>query len=115
MKNIFCVIVSFLLILVGGCSTASVRIRSAPSDANIFIDGNLIGKTPQEITLDKRTHALRIEKDGFDTISTYLSPELRDDGFLAVILFPLYWVWADDVKYELKKDNYFTLAPACIP
>ena len=57
----------------GGCATLFrpvpmelVGITSDPAGAEAFIDGEKVGKTPVEVSLDRRAaeYGLRLEKDG---------------------------------------------------
>jgi hypothetical protein len=101
----------FLILSLGiiGCSHGTTSIRTAPIDANVFIDDKLAGKTPLEVSLKKQNHRLRIEKDGYITINDYISIVKRDSTILALAFFPFYSIFADDFKYTFKSAYEFDL------
>ena len=42
-----------------------VRIYSKPAGARVFVDGRRQGSTPSELELDRGSHSVRVEKDGY--------------------------------------------------
>ena len=57
-----------------GCATAihgtsqNIPILSDPTGAKITVDGNVIGTTPTEVKLSRKTdHLVVVEKDGYET------------------------------------------------
>jgi hypothetical protein len=69
-----------LLELVLPPSSRRLEVRSIPSGASVYLDGNLvIGETPCEVTVtDDDFHQLRVEKVGFEPIKRALTPETSD-------------------------------------
>lgn len=106
MRGLYFIILSLTLI---GCSHGTTTIRTAPIDANVFIDDKLAGKTPLEVNLKKQNHRLRIEKDGYTPINDYICIVRRDSKILALALFPFYSIFADDFKYTFKSTYEFDL------
>jgi predicted small secreted protein len=70
--------------MIAGCATImsssdqDVQIKSNPIDAQIRVDGMLMGKTPSLISLErKRRHELTIEKPGYQTRRITLSKKFN--------------------------------------
>jgi hypothetical protein len=62
------------LALLSGCVQRTVIIESEPTDAEVFLDGKLVGNTP--VTLDFTyygNHQIRIVKEGYTTLIGTLS------------------------------------------
>ncbi len=97
------------LVLLSGCASATTMIRSTPPEATVFIDGHHVGVTPLELSLTKQSHRIRIEKNGYKPLTDYISVVERDPGLLVVILFPIYWVFADDFKYTFRPVYQYNL------
>lgn len=51
---------------------ADVSIGSRPPGARVLLDGAFIGETPLEAEIMEGTHELRLERSGFDSVSTTL-------------------------------------------
>lgn len=86
-------------------------ILSEPAGARVYIEGQYVGTTPVTVTLKKQTHAFRLEKDGYESLSDYLSVVLRGAGELTARLLGAYWIFADDTKYTFKDSYSFRLRP----
>ena len=65
-----------------------VAVNSAPAEATVFLDGTLVlGTTPTFITVtDDDFHELRLERDGYETLTYALKPE--DSHDLSLTLEP---------------------------
>lgn len=65
------VCIGFVLLIgaLGGCSE-STRIRSGPSAADVWVNGQAVGKTPLDYTMPRsdldKPHEVRIEKEGYE-------------------------------------------------
>ena len=59
--------------LVGGCgtlfnsSTNAIAVSSTPSEADVYVNGNLVGATPISVELDnhQKAQTITVNKDGF--------------------------------------------------
>jgi hypothetical protein len=45
--------------------TGSVAVTSAPSDADVYADGALIGNCPATLKLTPGKHAIKVSKNGY--------------------------------------------------
>jgi len=77
-------------IFIGSCTTLRkheqrVKIASEPEGAEIFLNGNLIGKTPAFVNLPRRKHLeLTFKKEGFPALKKSLETHYRwGDSFAA--------------------------------
>ena len=104
-----CFVILICFALLSGCASATTMIRSTPPNANVFIDGQPVGVTPLELSLAKQSHRVRLEKAGYRTATDYISVVERAPGLLMVLLFPVYWIFADDLKYTFKPVYQFEL------
>jgi serine/threonine-protein kinase len=69
-------------------SSHPLQVTTAPEEANVFLDGRLVGVTPASIeVIDDDFHELRLERLGFDTAVVPIKPENRDP-LLSVQLQP---------------------------
>ena len=67
-KYLFCVLC--LVTLLCGCVERKLSIRSDPAEADVYIDGEKIGKTPCEIPFTfYGTRQVTIEKEGYSTVN----------------------------------------------
>ncbi len=108
--------VSFILaisILFASCSSTTL-IQSNPSNAKLYIDGQLVGETPYSHTDSKivgNTMTLKIEKEGFKPlVSTITKDEDVNVGAIIGGLFfvvPFLWTMKYNPvhNYELKYIN----------
>jgi|JI9StandDraft_1071089.scaffolds.fasta_scaffold500548_2 hypothetical protein len=108
MRGLYCVILFSLLI---GCSHGNTTIKTLPTEANVFINDQNVGKTPLNLNLKKQTHRLRIEKEGYIIVNDYITVVKRNSILLGVLLFPMYWIFADDFKYTFQSEYSFDLKP----
>lgn len=67
----------------GGCQTVrdgvseSVEIRTVPPAARIHVNGDYVGLSPVSVELSrKRTHQVRIEREGYRTAYEFITPEM---------------------------------------
>lgn len=117
------------LLLLAGCATVmhgtrqSVSISSYPSDAEVWVDNQYIGKSPTIVELKrKENHHVKIELKGYQPYEIILSHQLSGWVFgnlvyggvlgLAVdaISGGLYKLTPDQVQVEMQKEN-LGLAP----
>jgi hypothetical protein len=77
--------------LFGGGGTEEVTIESNPEGANVYLRGELKGKTPLTTTVERdKTHLLRFKKDGYGTESVTLRQEYRVLWFIeGIFIVPL--------------------------
>ena len=55
---------------------AAVTVRGAPDDAELFIDGKSVGKTPQSLKLGAVEHLIEVRKEGFIAFTGTVTPAL---------------------------------------
>jgi hypothetical protein len=89
-----------------GCSTElpRTRITSDPPGARVTLDDLYVGETPVSVALDARTHRVRIEKEGFETLTAHISPKSRAEASVAEEMFgtPRYG-FRPSYFYELER------------
>ncbi|HXX47523.1 MAG TPA: PEGA domain-containing protein [Myxococcota bacterium] len=96
-------------------STGTTRIVSDPPGARVFVDDALVGETPVTVQLEKRTHRIRLEKDGFDPATRYISVHERDDPLLSWFIAQVTLSGEYDSKYEFDESYRYVLVPAAMP
>ena len=75
-KTVIILIISFLLIGSAGCKNirkANIKVSSEPSEAEVYINGELKGKTPLTLTLAYGTYQLELKKSGYKDIKKELT------------------------------------------
>jgi len=102
-----------LLFLFGACSSTTTRIKTKPSGAKIYIDGELVGKSPTVYfgkTSGGRRYHVQLEKEGYEDVDLYIDNTLRWWSPLT-LLFPyggglyLYlagWSLAGEYQFNLR-------------
>jgi len=84
MKKI--ILLSSTLFLLGSCATMIrgsktseiVKISGTPKDANIYVNNELVGKSPLNYEVKKRKeHTVRIEKAGYKDVNTSIDTKLN--------------------------------------
>ncbi|MBI4232062.1 PEGA domain-containing protein [Candidatus Peregrinibacteria bacterium] len=71
-----------LVILLCGCVERKLSIRSDPPDADVYIDGEKIGKTPCELPFTfYGTRQVTIEKEGYNTVDKQVEIPAPPYGF----------------------------------
>ena len=55
---------------------AAVTVKGAPEEAELFIDGKLVGKTPQSLKLSAVDHLIEVRKEGFVSFTGTVTPAL---------------------------------------
>lgn len=80
MKNPHVGLVAILVFFLTGCVERVMIIRTNPADSSVFIDGNLVGKTPPDGNKPLETKFtwygnvnMIVEKPGYKTIETVQS------------------------------------------
>ena len=98
-------------VLLSSCASTTM-IRSTPSGAKVYLDGEIVGKTPYSHTDTKivgSTTSVRLEKEGYETLNTSFSRnEEADVGAIIGGLFvwvPFLWT----MKY--KPTHTYELSP----
>ena len=86
-------ILSTLIIICSSCAsifsgtTQNINFESSPSGATIFLDGDRVGTTPLTLKLKKKKYSsLRIELEGYNTITRQLDKE-----FDLITLLSIFW------------------------
>ena len=92
-------------------STGSTAIFSDPPGARVFVDDAPVGETPVTVNLEKRTHRIRLEKDGFDPATHYISVHPRDDPLVFWFIAQLTLSGEYDSKYEFDESYRYLLVP----
>lgn len=109
------IVISFTLLLqliscagvIKGTSQ-TVTINSEPSKADVYIDGNLMGKTPLVVKLKKKKHdSIMIKKDGYDTVTKPL-----ETSYDATALLNVFWDSSTTdmitgAAYEYEPSSYY--------
>jgi PEGA domain len=98
-----------------GPSKESTTIFSDPPGARVFVDDAPVGETPVMVELEKRTHRIRLEKDGFDPATHYISVHQRDNPLVWWFIAQLTLSGRYDSKYEFDESYRFVLVPAALP
>lgn len=99
-------------VLLSSCASTTL-IQSNPEGANLYIDGEKVGRTPYSYTDTKIVGSatiIRLEKDGYETLNTSFSRNEQADAG-AIIGGLLVWVpflWT--MKY--KPMHSYELSPA---
>ena len=96
-------------------STGSTTIFSDPPGARVFVDDAPAGETPVTVELEKRTHRIRLEKEGFDPAIHYVSVHQRDNPLVYWFISSLTLSGRYDTKYEFDESYSFVLVPAAVP
>ena len=69
-----------LLFLFAACSSVTTRIKTEPSGAKVYIDGELVGKSPT-VYFSKgssgRRYHIQLEKEGYEEVDLYLDNRLN--------------------------------------
>jgi hypothetical protein len=93
----------------GLSSTGSTTILSDPPGARLFVDDAEAGETPVTVDLEKRTHRIRLEKDGFEPTTEYISVQTRDGPWILFFIAQLTLSGQYDSKYEFAESCYVLL------
>lgn len=67
------VVLMFAAVLLSGCgtlfngSTGHIAVSSTPSEANVYVNGNLVGQTAMTVELDNHTknQTITVKKEGY--------------------------------------------------
>lgn len=91
-----------LIIILSGCAS-STMIKSVPSDADVFINGEWVGKTPYLYTDTKVSFSLvmvDIIKEGYEPINTTFrrDEEFNPGTFIGGFFIWPIWLWTLDYK-----------------
>lgn len=105
-----------------GCSTEKVAINSCPAGADVFVGGEVVGKTPCKVSLKKdSTHNIVIKKAGYKDVAYTIATEenlpevkfgpLVDTGFYMnltpdVIKAKLYPAFLPETAGNNRADGY---------
>lgn len=114
MKNKILQFISLILsltILVSSCSSTTL-ISSIPSDSKLYINGELVGKTPFKYRDSKivgSSNTVRIESKGYETYNTTFSKdeEVNVGAMIGGFFFLIPFLWI--MKY--KKSRLYELNP----
>ncbi len=86
------------LILIQGCATIcqpgpdKIPINSRPDDAEVYLDGLIVGRTPMTVSVDRSAECyLEIKKDGYKTITIDKDKKLAGWFFPGNLLWLLLW------------------------
>lgn len=78
---------SLLALVCSGCATPPpashskqpVDLRSVPSGADVYVDGEHLGQTPiRGAMLSKATHRVTLRKSGWAELTSYIAPRPRN-------------------------------------
>ncbi len=103
-NNLIIVIISFAIIIIffDGCASLlkgvneEVNIISEPNGAKVYVNGQMLGKTPLQIKLSaKNTHYIEFVKDGYEKKTFILSSSVEGQWIILDIIFGLFPVIID--------------------
>jgi hypothetical protein len=80
-----CFLIIIALSALCGCATAPpasdtcqmVRFESIPTGADLYVNGELAGRTPVEVSISKATHRITLKRSGCKDLTTYIAPHPR--------------------------------------
>lgn len=118
--NTFIPIVLVLCMAFTSCMSTTT-LHSLPEGADVYADGNYLGKTPatyssEKVVLSKTQ--LRFEKEGYETLFTYIR---RSDEFNAgacigafFVTIPVLWIldYSDQYTFQLKTKSAEEASPS---
>ena len=99
-------------VLLAGCAETAI-IRTHPPDAKVYVEGKYVGDSPATFTAKahhvQRKYALRLEKDGYQTVDDVLTSHVAVgriilDGLVTcgiTWVFRGYWIF-EPAAFELK-------------
>jgi len=106
---------ALVLVAFSGCASTTV-IRSNPSGARLYLNGEAVGQTPYTMTDTKivgATTTVRLEQPGYEpTMATITRSEEFDVGACiggVLVLVPFLWIMG------YKPDHTFEMRPAGAP
>ena len=100
-----------LIPFLAACASATT-IRSVPSGAKVFLDGQYIGDTPvvyEDHEIAGSSKKVVLKHDGYrDQVGTIRKEELKIFPLVAglIVLIPLFWVtgYAEEYHFTLEKE-----------
>ena len=108
-------IVTFSIMLLFGCATLfngspqRVTYGSAPSGAQVFVNGSLMGTTPFELNMKKdRSYTLEFRKEGFQSKTVVINSNVGAGWIILDILGGLVPIVVDAATgawHNLDQDN----------
>lgn len=106
-----------LALLAIGCAssppaTGTTTIYTLPDGARVYVDGSYRGDTPLTLELEKRSHRVRLEKDGFDPTTSHISTRTSDNPGTFWFIDRLTLIGKYDAKYQFEESYSYQLAPA---
>ncbi len=99
-----------IIILFSSCASTTM-IQSTPIGADLYLNGELVGKTPykhKDMKIVGSTTDVRIEKEGFETLNTSFSRDEKVDvgAIIAGVFFLFPFLWTMKYKpvhsYDMK-------------
>ncbi|MEH0155124.1 caspase family protein [Limibacter armeniacum] len=74
----------------GTHATKLISVDSSPDNANVYLDGRYVGRTPTRISVrQKKSHKITFEKDGYETANYYLGRHIQA-GYVVLDIFALF-------------------------
>jgi hypothetical protein len=100
-----------LIPFLAACASATT-IRSSPSGAKVYLDGQYIGDTPvvhEDMDIAGTSKKVVLKHDGYrDQVGTIRKEELKIFPLVAglIVLIPLFWVtgYAEEYHFILEKE-----------
>lgn len=95
MNKLICLITLASFFLTGCCTIRQqpfqmVKVTSRPSGANVFVDGNYMGITPQAVKMERKVgHYVTLEKEGYQQQNFLLVSEVNRMSLGSNLIFPL--------------------------
>lgn len=78
--------ISVNAVLIPIAQTGYIDVSSSPSGANVYVDGIYYGTTEAVVTVDAGSHAVRLEKPGYDTWYGSTSVSAGETSYLSPVL-----------------------------
>lgn len=107
MRKLISVII--VVAFVSGCASSTI-IKTAPDDAKVYIDGNLVGTSPasySDTAVSGTTKAVMLKKEGYKDKTVLIRKEEPQVGPIIggmFFLFPFIWTlgYPDSYTFELE-------------
>ncbi len=114
-RKLFVIALGLALFVAPGCatvfsgSTDAVNFSSEPTGANVYVNGQMLGKTPFEVVLKSdQSHNVEFRKSGFENKTVVLTNSVGAGWVVLDIVFGLIPVVVDAASgawYGLDQDH----------
>lgn len=68
-------------------TSQAITINSEPEDAKVYVDGQLMGKTPLSVSMKKSlsSHEIRVQKDGYNDVTRIIEKSYDPVAILNIV------------------------------